>query len=556
MVPGAQSGGVTVVGCEVGCAPCPDDPQVLQRSIGVSSLGLRWARPGPTETSPGTLLISHESRHADGIRRPLVSNVPVRLPKAQTFFELAPCHDNVGREAFALDPTGPEASDVSTICGCGPTICPPAEEDAVFLFVGLMNSCYVFAGVQWPPRFFICTGVIGGNYGFGPIRFPMTPGSVGNASLARVGRVERAAQVDQAKGCTSQMLNLCRGELEPGGPCTTYDDPGHYNTGLNSASRNAWSFCRIDEMEPVFLKDPAGPDTYQAEVDAKNAVLGYLTADRDLGGSGLMKFDQLDGSISNESLDFFDRGWPVVSEGQGPPPFDTLPRVTTFPGSHLEGSGEPLLAEYVITEAFIQMSIVLHRIETYSFLSLPTQPEPEDQETIPLVRIRIKVLMGMRVSFSQAGPNVLSRPWADPPDTIPLTIENRVGPRFPRVLPVNADRIVYVDDLGRTLRPPPLIVWEGHSGFFSDPPARNRFSHWYMDQVGFSTIAHECCALNYGLSFPPPEGHPQDPPTEGDTGLIIPAMESHAAELAGERRQIWDGHLTIRFPWEGRCPTP
>ena len=554
MVPGAQTGGVNVVGCELGCAPCGDDPAVLQSSLGVSSLGLRWARPGAMEPDQ-TFTIARESRHADGSRRPLVSNTPVRLPKAQTFFQLAPCFNNFGREAFNTGPLGTQ--DVATICGCGPTVCPPVDEDPVFLFAGLMNSCYVFSGVEWPPRFFICTGIPGGNYGWAPITFPMAPGNVGNVAMARVGRVEHADEVKASQACTSQLLSLCRGNLEPGGPCTTYPDVpgGFYNTGLNSGSRNAWSFCRIDELEPTFVKDPTGPDTYLAEVDAKNAVLAYLKADRDLGGSGLLKFDQLDGSESNNSLDFYDRGWPVISSPEDIPPFETLPRVTTFPGSHLEGSGEPLLAEYVITEAFIQMSIVLHRVESHDPL-VGSTPAPSSEETLPLVRIRINVIMGMRVSFSEAGPNVLSRPWADPPDTIPLTIENRPGARFPRVLPANADRIVYIDDEGRTLRPPPLVVWEGHLGFFSDPPTRNRFSRWYEDQVGSTDIAHECCAMNYGLSFPPPVGRPEDPPEEGDTGLIIPAMESHADDAEGERRKIWDGHLTIRFPWEGGCPTP
>ncbi|KPL05363.1 hypothetical protein AMJ85_11920 [candidate division BRC1 bacterium SM23_51] len=394
--------------------------------------------------------------------------------------------------------------------------------------LGRIPTCYVFSGFGWPPRpeyrrEMQCTGV---RVGHGPLLVSFIPGSVGQATSART------------SWCTSNLCALCHGHVES----SNCDAPNkdYYNDWFS-----IWDYAEIAVDNAAFALPPLNaPLDFQSAVLAKNAALAYVASHAlPNPGGGTLRFDQLDSvrrysspvANWNGNLDVWSRTWNVHIPADEMIPWDSLPVITTFPGSRLLWSGHEIIAEYVLVGAEMHMSLVLHREDRYRPLSHEPH-EDTDVATLPLVRFEIELLTGVRARFMKPDSAYLSTPWKGADSKVELTIENRYGERMPRVLPVGMDKIVYKNWLGWELAPPTRVRWRGHLGFFSDPPTANAFDYDYYDQVP-DTVNYECCAMAHGLD-----------------GLSIPALTSHPNADAGDRRRVWTGEVVIRFPLESYCP--
>jgi hypothetical protein len=351
----------------------------------------------------------------------------------------------------------------------------------------------------------------------------ITPGLVGQGYFLRTNK------------CSSNLGVLCYGHTVSS--VCYYEDPGedYYNDW-----HNVWDFC-YSTIRARFAEHPTAPDYFQAAIDARNAVMEFIENDTDAGANGLLHLDQLDsarrraspGQDLNTLLDYWARGWdPRGPAGPGEGiAWNDLPAMMEFPNSRLVNSGFPVIAEYVLMRAYVEMSMVLHRISDFD-----AQVGDDDDEVIyptyPIIRVRVFAHMGMRVRFIDDGPHNLERTWRDPPDSVPLIIDGNSYDRpFPRILPANMDQIQYIDEAGRTLTPPAFIRWDGHLGFLSDPPTEDRFHYgvwWGSPQL----LRYHCKAMAAGFD-----------------GLQIPAMESHPENEEGDRKRIWTGHMEIAFDW-------
>ena len=499
-------------GCEVGCFLCNVSDGALD-IVGVYSVGTRWVRPS----------VRLESRDAHGRRQPLISNVPRLMPRGLTHYELAPCftqrHLVPGEEHFNL-----------SICDCPFTFdpvdgwfpclgLPPAT-----LVPGKMCACWAFLGYGWPPRSglfnVLCTGIF---LGAEPVDLRFLSGRIGQAALVRTDE------------CTSNLGVLCWGHTE-NSDCDL--DPGeeYYND-----RRDVWNFCH-SRIRARFVEHPDAPDNFQAGIAARNVVMEFLENDTDLGNAGLMHFDQLNSARRSEEdqnrnsqLETWSRSWPTQGDPD-PIPWDDLPVVMEFPNSKLVNTQFPVLAKYVIIGASVEMSMVLHRISEFDGLFPDRDGSEVENPTYPIIRIRIDVQMGMRVRFADGDPQFLDRTWRAPDDperTVLLTIDSGYNQPFARVLPANMDQITYIDPEGRTLAPPPLIRWDGHLGFFSNPQTTDRFHHGMWTTPGNpQVLRNHCRAMAAGFD-----------------GLQIPALESHPDRDEGQRKRIGTGHMTITFPW-------
>lgn len=495
---------VDVVGCEVSCWPCDD---VSGLPIGVDAYGQRWLRPA----------LGAESRDATGVRRPISSGVPVLLPRGSTYYELAACWEQKA-DGTLWEWFG------KTICDCNDK-CPEILPEGYCLLIGMLHTCFAFEGFRWPPDFFVCTGQYVGHT---PIVIPMTTNVLGQAALARTTNRHEVLQSPNT-WCTSNFGVFCWGHTvssdcsQPGGWPEYYNEPHH----------RLWDFAYVTSFAARFAEHPALPDDFQAAVAARNAVMEFITDDIAAGADGQLHLDQLDSARRfagpadnfNFVLDYWGRVWNPRSADNWTA-FADLPAVMEFPNSKLANTGHPVIAEYVIMGAAIELSMVLHRIKSTPPCTASGPPE-ETHSIYPLVRMKITVWMGMRVQFPDGAPRYLERTWRDPPDQVPLRIVNGYDQPFPRITPANSDRVVYIDDTERTLAPPPIIVWQGHRGFFSDPPTEDRF-HYDLYAGGY----RECRAAAAGLD-----------------GMLIPAIESHPDNEEGDRKRIWTGSFKFTFPW-------
>lgn len=494
-----------LIGCDVGCWPC-DDLEGFR--IGVDSYGRRWIRPS----------LAAESRDATGVRRAISSDTPVLLARGTTYFELAPCwrqttHGDV-LEHFE-----------KAICACNDAC--PADPTVCEFLDGFLHTCFACTGVRWPPNAFICTSKYVGHV---PLLLTMLTNAFGQAALARTSY--RTALYEPNTWCTSNIGVLCWGHTESS-DCTVY--PPNWPNYYDEPHHTVWDYAEITSFAARFGQDATLPDDYQAAIDARNVVMEFIQADIAAGFDSDMHLDQIDSQRRdapweanwNATMDYWGRGWNPLAEGWA---FAALPAVMEFPGSKLVNTGHPVIAEYVIMGAGIEMSMVLHRRKTTPpCAGGPRSPE-ETHAIFPLIRMKVTVSMGMRVTFPDSEFRYLDRTWreaSDPNRLLRLQIVNGYDQPFPRIIPANSDQVTYIDDAGRQLDPPPLIVWSGHLGFFSDPPTADRF-HYDL----FAGRARECTAVAAGLD-----------------GMLIPAIESHPDNDEGDRKRIWTGGLKLKFRW-------
>lgn len=498
----------SVIGCDVSCWPCDDVSGGLP--IGVDSYGRRWVRPA----------LAAESRDATGARNIISSDTPVLLPRGNTYFELAACWQQLANgdvlEWFA-----------KTICDCNDK-CPEDPPDCDFL-AGFFHTCFAFAGFRWKPEVFICTSKY---IGHAPLLLTLSTSALGQAAMART--TNRTIIHSPRTWCTSNFGVFCWGHTEN----SDCDQPPNFPNYYNEPHHSLWDYADITHFGPRFTEDSTGPDDYQAAIDARNVVMEFIDADIAQGFDGLFHVDQLSSPRRNASpdanwnvlLDYWSAAW-NPRPGDDPAewvPFDDLPAVMEFPNSKLVNTGHPVIAEYVIMGVAIELSMVLHRRKTEPPCAFGPRPPEETHAIYPLVRMKVTAWMGIRVNFPDGAPRYLERTWRDPPDQIQLQIVNGYDQRFPRITPVNSDQVTYIDESDRRLDPPPLIVWQGHRGFFSDPPVEDRF-HYDLFK---NPDVRECTAVAAGLE-----------------GMAIPAIESHPDNDEGDRKRIWTGSMKINFPW-------
>ena len=507
----------TVIGCAVSCFSCDDVTGVRP---GVDAYGRRWVRPS----------LLAESRDATGERRPISSDTPVLLPRGNTYFELAPCWQQVD---------DPEDRGGRVFEWFNRTICPcndacPDEAGCDFL-IGFLHTCFAYTGFRWAPEYIICTGQYVGHV---PIMLTLATNALGQAAFARTAH-RTIIFPSGDTWCTSNFGVQCWGHTESSNCIQPPNWPEYYNEPHHAL----WDYAHITSFAARFGQDQTDPDDYRAAIDAKNAVMEFIADDISEGFDGLLHLDQIESVRRGASpatnwnllIDYWSRGW-NPRPGDDPEdwvPFADLPAVMEFPNSKLVNTGFPVIAEYVIMGAAIELSMVLHRIKSVP----PCHPDPGTSEQnhalYPLVRMRVTVWMGMRVQFPDGAPRYLQQTWRDPPSQVRLSIVNGYDQPFPRITfngqlhPANSDQVVYIDDSDRRLDPPPHIVWQGHRGFFSDPPTEDRFHHELFDGG-----ERECKSAAAGLE-----------------GMIIPAIESHADNDEGDRKRIWTGSLKFVFPW-------
>lgn len=498
MDPSGNFGDLWLLGCEVGCRPCDtgnNDAGAFASSIGVSSFGLRHVRPRQ----------GAESRNARGALERIHSNRPVRLPRGRTEFSLAPCWDNFGREFHQLD-----------FCDCPPPLCRE-EDDPLPPFYRLfvkIATCWWFRGVQWPPREMQCTHT---TYGHDPMLVPMESTNLGQGAFART------------EWCTSNLLVVCRGEVHPENVCISETPWGR---PFYVENHRLWDIAQILDISARFVDDPTAPVAHRAVVAAKNKVMQYVEDDRQQGFDGLLHFDQMDAAPSNSALDFWARGKNLLND----PGWESIPVIMELPGSHLVGSGHPIIAEYVMVNASFWMSLVSHVVKEQN----PLGPLAERAaQYLPMIRMTLQFDMGVRVRFPGTGEHFLLRTWNDPPDNVLLSLDNQADGAFPRVLPENLDRIRYVDAQGRTFSPPARITWKGHMGFLSDPPTETTFDWDYDERPDIANQPWaKCCSFARAMD-----------------GVVVQAIESHPE--TSDTRRLWRGSVKLRFrsdPKEGFCP--
>jgi hypothetical protein len=311
--------------------------------------------------------------------------------------------------------------------------------------------------------------------------------------------------------------------------CDPYDpyegDPEYYNSQWW-----LWDYVGIVNNTAAFIDDPDAPDEYRARVMAKNTALAYVASNIFPGG---INFQQLDSRRRysspaqnfNSQMDRWARGW----NSHMTVTMDWLPAVTSFPGSYVKETGDPVRADYVIFRVEFRMSLVMHRV----FTGNPLGADPDVCMFYPIVRMQIYLWMGVRAEFAVPGTHNLVRTWLQVPETIPLKISNRMAERFPEVQAdqggsVRMGTIIYVDAAGREFKPPSTVVWEGDLGFLSNPVTDDHFDWDYYDVHG-SSRHEKCKAMGLGMN-----------------NCIVGAMQSHPDDVP--EKQIWTGQVEFNFP--------
>lgn len=507
--------------CDVGCFPCDDyvGAGAMRRLIGASNQGRRWARPS---------LVS-ESRDAYGRYHFMNSAEPWMLSPGAAF-ELALVYVHPGAELFN-----------QTVCnGAAYGYCLSGQGNDVVNFP--LSTCFWAPGAAWTPAplvYPLCTShqetypppsvihiVFAGDD-------PDFEGGGTPAAFVRTWHRGEGWQpqlnVLQTKGvhlrswCTANMNVLCCGQIPNYNDCV-----GNANTGSASyymdltASGNAWGiwdFARIIEFNGQF-GDHATLDHDRAAIDAKNAALAFVGSDIAEGANSVMDLEQLSswrrfGGFEvnlNQYLNYFAAEW-TAPEGQAI-------AVHSLPNSFLRKAGCAVTADYVITKARIELSLINYRERTFTHADMSSTDFPDEKvkRTLPIARINVVLEMGVRATL------------AEPCDAVIVGGGEAASP-FPSV---EGDRIVYVDALGRGLLLPARVNWRGNLGAFSDPPTADIYSHEYTAACGDGgndTDLNECCALAHGLR-----------------DLFIPPWPSHPDSSLASPNYLWEGGMRIQFP--------
>jgi hypothetical protein len=513
-----------LIGCETGCRPCLQDPDVMQKSVGAVNTGRRWLRPSDVA----------ESRDARGrFIFPLSAEV-LRLPPLTTF-QLAMCWrfnpgaGGFGSEFWAL-----------TICDCK-AICPATG--FCFVWVWDAQTCHWFIGYNWPPDTMACTGKYLGD---APEALTFRAGSLAQAALVSTGRSFHKLGYDS--GCSSNVGVLCWGAAEDTGtdaPCTIndpYPAGQHFNDNWS-----VWERVYIHTLNVALLEHSTSPDPYHlAEVTAKNAALTWLRNHLDnLPTDGeITGLDQIDGADSNTHLDWWGRGW---NDATAPIPVTlaNMPAIETWPNCYLEFSGHAVTVEWVLAFAAIEASIVLRRLKTRELCPPGLGTSEELKNAWPLIKLRVRMNLACRAEFSGEGPYTLSRDWLDDGD-LTLEIENREEEGIPRILPLqngrSPDRIVYVDNSGRQFdqRPPLYVEWLGDLGPASTPAWADIFDHDYWQGLASQVLRYECCAAAKGFG-----------------NVVVPAeLSDPDEELEDDQKRLYTGEVRIGVNYQlaGMCP--
>jgi len=515
-------GGAELVGCDVNCFPCQTDTEGFRENIGVNPVdACRWVRPSTTKWSC----------NAYGINAPLRAGIPQRLPRIGAYYEIAPIythvdtnqnflcleHFNINLCAVPLLQYWDAEAEEWTKCpnwlvGFTPYYAP-----------GKRPTCWWFFGNSWFPGVDMqCQSV---HYGWRPMLVHMRPGPIGEYAHLRLGQ-----------GCANNVGALCWGHRKDNRCHAEHEYETDYYTGEH---HSIFNYVLVDASAATFATPDGSDDEWAAIQAAKTAALNYLaTHDLPQDGDVIKNFDQLNSARRyaspdvnhNATLTLLDRSWNMYG-GAVTVSYRQLPTVCEFSGSYLLASGHRVVVEYVIVSAEWTMSLVAQRRKSKPLDQEGAPPSTQLYGVQPMVRHRIEINMGLRVRFPDGDPRHLERTWLETPDHVVLTIPPMDSP-WPRVEPAGMDRIIFADSAGRVLHPPLRVVWEGERGNFSDPPTEDIFDHDYW-LANPTTDEYHCKALARGFTDPP---------------FPTPAVESHPEHAVGDRKRIWGGQVTLRFP--------
>ncbi len=520
--PGSTAAGIGVgtrrlIGCDVGCLPCLDDPTTLQ-GAGDTVNGSRWLRPDADE------VLSVDAR---GMHHDLRSNEAHLVP-ANVIYQRGTCWDNDGFECFGWNVCscyGDNAADVEPrgdprSCGPGVLVGYPVK--------GLMPDQVFTQGHRWPLR--SSGGVVLFGEGIHCRKFTDTlaPEPKTHTVAASATAVDDMLDpiflhssgrfgADIHKGtCSSSYFVPLAAKVAASTCPGSYAGGDYYN--YDPASRSKFDMLLIKDIT-ARLREESDIAVHidLPTVRAKNRILEFArTHTFDDGDRGL-NFEQLDHYYrdSDSALGVYRRTW-----NGSDLPVDQRPTIPDIFGAcFLKYSRIPVTCSLHIRMVRMTVSLVPHRlIREHRFASSTEVCEPH-------ARCRIQVLC--TVAASIPGGSTLSQSWlpeGHPNRNVELSITNDLM-SMPRVAP-NLDEIVYVDQNGQHLKSLLRTEWWGFLGYHSEPSTRDQS----FAMPWGSTIAQQATLLAMMIDR-----------------LKVPAWPYDAEGSFGPGDNVYEGDVTIGF---------
>lgn len=278
-------------GCGPGCYSCASS--ISPVSSGTDIHAQRWARFSDRL----------ESRADNGTWKFPRSGDPLQvaflMPIDSGNMEIASCWRNGGRERFK------EGGSPITICDCaaGDHVCDPGGGFGGFYLQGAsedpnLATCWVFAGFEWPPKIFNCTGELTAP---GPIAVRFSPPGLWNTALIHLGSHGENGAI-ASNSCTPNAAVDAWGFRDERGcfPGTG----GYYNQSL----RTAYDFMFVTGLNMTW-------GGTRPEESLKNKIVELFETDRADNNGFAYGFGQID-SVRRTADDLDNKNFALPQYGR------------------------------------------------------------------------------------------------------------------------------------------------------------------------------------------------------------------------------------------------
>ena len=531
--------GGTNSNCNLGCFMCDDTPTAMIK-YGVSNVGFRFLMKYQRYTMEQAY---RQHRDAHGMVHDLKSNEPRRI-QAPCSYMLAPVWSNSD---------GDEC--VTNACEHTITLAPTN------VFVGETNHCAhgESAGERMMDHY-------PDAFRYGGYRAPNYSDDMagnlymGNLYCRQAGERTVPTAIKADKEYLYQTIFLrsgidgsnCVSNALVGAKSKVLRDPGQCDASIawdvdewgepkkiyynDNAIRQRFSFVHIKSNTARFIENS---EHDRGIVTLKNAVLSHI-ANEPFPVDGTppsMNFQQL-GELSPGDITGYQTVWnyhPFTI------PCDSLPVVQGLNfAARLRGSKETIPVELVFTEARIESSVVLHKVNHRDAVDPISFAEYEEPRIYPHTRVKITGKLAVRLV--EPVESVLSQPWlpVDHPDReIPFTVsqsgcyedEDDEQQRLPVVQPETEEieYVVTVNGAECVVDVPDKVEWWGCLNSFSNPSVDDQMFLMYEGSQYTQITAWG------GLA-------------DGFDHIRIPGWTTHSDSFPDNPSKIYAGELELSFP--------
>ena len=492
------------MGCDVGCAPCMDNPLRFFRDANIPD-GKRWLRALEIPTARDARGVIHDVRANE--RHPVGKAISLQS---------APSWKNGGTECWGESvcyawPSPnhfcwKEYDYLPCQCADGEDLAEEISSDRLIPDT-LSFGGYVLGGDIYCRKFWQANdrdlNLAAAEYGI--------PGF-----LAPIRR--RSSTFDAEYGyaaCVPNILTPCTGKVV-GSECESGLDnlygggPTHYME--NEGVRNSFNYLRLF-YEDVRI-DREGP-----EYEIANQALALMTTTTFSDGSQQgVNFDQLDhrNDDGNGWVGFWSRGFNYPGE----PQYYTNPEalVATFENCRLRAHGCEVVVKVYIARVSVSVLLVPE--------TLTDRPETSLDPAVRHVEIDARARIDIDLFV-----------YAQATGDCPVNISNTVDVRgSANTLPTaDGDWIQYQTNNGVRFRPPLRVRWEGFLGGHSRPSTAR-----LLDLTAYGTNDQECTWFTGNVNW-------HESGASERRGLYIPGWPYAAGSTPDDPATVYQGGLVCTF---------